>query len=58
MGLVFIKKIWFVIVYYYMEICFIYENIKENYFLYFLLFFIKNLVEKSSFGMISILNNM
>lgn len=46
MGLVFIKKIWFVIVYYYMKICFIYENIKENNFLYFLLFFIKNLVEK------------
>lgn len=39
---VFIKKTWFVTVYHYMKICFIYENIKENYFLYSLLSFIKN----------------
>lgn len=46
MGPVFIKKTWFVTVYHYMKICFIYENIKENYSLYSLLSFIKSSAEK------------
>lgn len=58
MGPVFIKNTWFVTVYHYMKICFIYENIKENYSPYSLLSFIKNSAEKSSLGMTSILNNM
>lgn len=55
---VFFKSTWFVTVYHYMKICFIYENIKENYSPYSLLSFIKNSAEKSSLSMTSILNNV
>lgn len=46
MGPVVIKKTWFVTFYHYMKICFIYENIKENYSLYSLSSFIKKSAEK------------
>lgn len=48
MGPVLIKKTWFVTVYHYMNICFIYENIKENYSLYSLLSFSKKFSRKKA----------
>lgn len=58
MGPVFIKKTWFVTFYHYMKICFIYENIKENYSLYSLSSFIKKSAEKEQSWYDKYLNNM